>query len=102
MPLGRRPPCCPFSRGDFCDACPIADREMKSDLSPDVCSVCLSRCLGGGSDRRANIDLTNGVKGDGETEVFCALIGVNVPIMQVNLCGRDRLSVCLILTHTQK
>lgn len=71
---------------------------MKSDLFPDVCSV-RPLCPGGGSNRWANIDLTNGVKGDGETEVFGALIGVNVPMMQVNVCGRDRLSVCLILTH---
>lgn len=77
------------------------DRTMKSDLFPDVCSV-RPLCPGGGSNRRANIDLTNGVKGDGETGVFGALIGVNVPMMQVNVCGRDRLSVCLILTHAQK
>lgn len=51
---------------------------------------------------QVNIYFTNWVKQDRETEVFCALIGVNYQIMQVNLCGRGYLSVCLILMHAQK
>lgn len=67
-----------------------------------VSFVCHPYGLGNGSYHRANIYFTNWVKQDGETKVFCALIGVNYQIMQVNLCGRGDLSVCLILMHAQK
>lgn len=58
--------------------------------------------LGNKSYHQANTCFISCVKQDGETEVFCALIGVNYQIMQVNLCGKGYLSVCLILMHARK
>lgn len=58
--------------------------------------------LGNKNYHQANTCFISWVKQDGETEVFCALIGVNYQIMQVNLCGKGYLSVCLILVHAQK
>lgn len=59
---------------------------MKTDLFIDVFCVS-SRGPGNRSYHQANIYFTNWVKQDGETEVFCALMGVNDQIMRVNRCG---------------